>query len=145
MSWFERVFGRFELRRKWVKKWKSWQINPDDLAKPGKNIDPPDRNPVCWSVTKLRISSSWFPLLSPSSHRVLLFKRNSQFGSIWPWTLKEPNGYVVEYVLSKSLGIFWKNSWWVAQAYGGHILIKFVKETTRLFQRRTHGFFDGFL
>jgi len=26
MSWFERVFGHFELRKKWVKKgWKSWQ------------------------------------------------------------------------------------------------------------------------
>jgi len=29
MSWFERVFGRFELRRKWVKMWKSWHA--DDL------------------------------------------------------------------------------------------------------------------
>ena len=72
-----------------------------------------------------------------------IFKRNSQFGSIWPWTLKESNRYIVEYVLGKLLSIFWKNCQWVAQAYGGHILIKSVKETTGLFKEELMGSLIG--
>ena len=65
-------------------------------------------------------------------------------GSIFLQTLKEPIEYMVEYIVVKLLGTFWKHSQWVAQVCGGHILIKFTKETTGLFQRETDGFFDGF-
>ena len=32
MSWFERMFGRFELRRKWVKMWKSWHPHASQFS-----------------------------------------------------------------------------------------------------------------
>jgi len=77
----------------------------------------------------------------PHTHWVLweFMVKLNQIESFFWICLNEP----ARYILGKSLGIFWKNSQWVAQAYGGHILIKFVKETMRLFQIRTHGFFDG--
>ena len=56
-------------------------------------------------------------------------------------TLKEPSGYVAEYIVSK----LWKNSWWVAQAHSGHIVINIVKETLEFFHKVPYGQSGGFV
>jgi len=93
---------------------------------------------ICLSHS-LRVLSKithWVRLKEPTT--------NSQLGSISPQTLNELIGYMAEYVVATLLGNFWKNSQWVAQAHGGHIENKIVKEPTGFFQRAADGFFDGF-
>ena len=72
-----------------------------------------------------------------------VFTMNSQFGSISQQTLKEIIEYMVEYFMATSLGTFWKNSQWVAQAYTGYIVNKITKETRDFFHKVPSGNFGG--
>ena len=47
---------------------------------------------------------------------------------------------MAKYIVSK----LWKNSWQVAQAHDGQVLIKIVKETPEFFHNVPDGQIDGF-
>ena len=68
---------------------------------------------------------------SKSTHWVYfnLIKENSQFGSIFPQTLKEPIGYMVGYIVVKLIGTFW---------------MKFSKSPLGSFKELPCGYFGGY-
>ena len=55
----------------------------------------------------------------------------------------DPNN-MPDHIVIIFLRKLWKNLWWVAQAYCGHILIKFMKETQGFFQRVAQRYIGGF-
>ena len=63
MSWFERVFGRFELRRKWVKGWKSWQWQPCSFLE--------SKTTIMYEVAVWNTSSRILTANNPKQHHII--------------------------------------------------------------------------